>query len=560
MLGIVVGYGIAYYQFGFSISETPEQVVQAQDILSLNSIDQSGPALKIQSYDYADNLLKQATGVLIANPYANHPLLLTSLTNVYQANRLDIVARTAHTLNSVVAIDADVGLLLLDTNLSDKQALTASAENSLYLGRDILAVSPFEKVQGIVDSPAQRPTGQYYSYNIRLQQPLSSEFAALLDLGSGEMVGVIIARHESMHHYIAVDAAQIEYLVSRVGTDIPQNLKQFSRQFFLQTLPGNLVHIVEAAERGDWLTVSAAGKLLDAQDLVSQEHVASQLNSAYLHLASAAHATGRYYEVLSLLDEADRLLDRNPVRTRMRAKTLFEAGRPLESISALEGDIDQGAADESTFSLLQSLVLGEVASNNYSSVKKNDILSHAIARDAYFAPYHVNQGKLFYQQSRYAEALSSLNFAVQLDPELQIELQELMDAARQRLSNAGDIVVPLQKNENNVLVDVSVNGFSRRFVLDTGASLTVLSAKFAREIELLPVDSEFIVLNTANGVVRAPLATVDSIGLGNAIVRNVKVAILDNMGPVEGLLGLNFLNQFDIDIDHSIGEMILSRR
>ena len=244
----------------------------------------------------------------------------------------------------------------------------------------------------------------------------------------------------------------------------------------------------------------------------------------------------------------------------MRAKILFEAGRPEQAIRVLVRSIDQGIADDQTYVLLQSLVLEMAGSSGYSIGSKNELLNLAIERDADFAPYHVVHGKLLYRQNRYAEALSSLNFATQLDPNLRNELQDLMDAARQRLNAVGQIVIPLQKSGNSIMVDVSVNNVPMRFILDTGASLTVLSEKAANDIGLSTSNSEFAVLHTANGVVRAPIVQIERISLGEAVATNLKVAILNNMGPVQGLLGLNFLHQFDIDIDHSVGEMILSRR
>ena len=105
-----------------------------------------------------------------------------------------------------------------------------------------------------------------------------------------------------------------------------------------------------------------------------------------------------------------------------------------------------------------------------------------------------------------------------------------------------------------------LNRVPKRLILDTGASVSVLSTGVADELGLKTYSTEFVMLNTANGAVRAPLIMLDSISLANATVSNMKVAVLNDLGPINGLLGLDFLNHFDIDINQARGEMLLRRR
>ena len=559
-IGIAAGYGIAHYQTAKNYDSSANEQVSIQDSQAADSINSSIPVLPVHTYDQADNLLKKTTGILLANPTASDSLLLTSAAAMYQADRVEMVAHQIQSLNRIVAVDPAAGLLLLNVDLPGHRTFKTSADTSLYLGKDILAVSPHEEIQGLVDSPVQQLNGRYYSYTVRLQSSLSSELAALLDRNNGALLGIIVGKRHSDGNYIAVDVAHITNLISRVGIDPPQSVRLFGEQFLPQSLPGSLLHITQAGGRNDWQTIIAAGQGLHPEDLAGHDEATSQIDYAYLQQANTMLDIGQYEEALGLLDEADRLLESSPVRSRMRARTLFEAGRPLQAIRALVRGIDQGIADDQTYVLLQSMVLEIVGSSGHSLNSKNEVLNLAIERDANFAPYHATHGKLLYSQNRYAEALSSLNFATQLDPGMRSELQALMNAARQRLNAVGQIVVPLQKNGNSIMVDVSVNNVPMRFMLDTGASLTVLSEKAANDIGLSASGSEHVFLHTANGAVRAPIIQIPQVRLGEAVATNLKAAILNNMGPVQGLLGLNFLNQFDIDIDHSMGELILSYR
>jgi aspartyl protease family protein len=89
----------------------------------------------------------------------------------------------------------------------------------------------------------------------------------------------------------------------------------------------------------------------------------------------------------------------------------------------------------------------------------------------------------------------------------------------------------------------TINGVERRMLVDSGATVTALSAQTAdaagvkRNSSLVPV-----LMRTANGVVKADTGSVESLNLGGAEARNLKVVISPSLGPVD-VLGMNFLSQ-----------------
>lgn len=113
--------------------------------------------------------------------------------------------------------------------------------------------------------------------------------------------------------------------------------------------------------------------------------------------------------------------------------------------------------------------------------------------------------------------------------------------------------VPLQKLGDVVIVQATLNEKANgRFVVDTGASYTMISRATAKELEIdLEQKRPTIPFQTANGVVQAPLVRLDSIGVGGLQVRDLNAAIHDVFPDpgISGLLGLNFLSNFRIDID-----------
>jgi len=110
--------------------------------------------------------------------------------------------------------------------------------------------------------------------------------------------------------------------------------------------------------------------------------------------------------------------------------------------------------------------------------------------------------------------------------------------------------VPLDGNGNTWLVHATVNGsMSGLFLLDTGASYCVLAPTAARRLGV-KASGENVEIRTANGVVRAPgieLATVD---VGGNRARQVRAIVHPAVAPpLDGIIGLSFLNHFSYGVD-----------
>ncbi|GAA0295611.1 TIGR02281 family clan AA aspartic protease [Sphingomonas oligophenolica] len=88
-----------------------------------------------------------------------------------------------------------------------------------------------------------------------------------------------------------------------------------------------------------------------------------------------------------------------------------------------------------------------------------------------------------------------------------------------------------------------IGGVERRMLIDSGATVTALSADSAAEMGLRPNDAVFpVVLNTANGQVAAQTATVDELRLGDITARDLTVVVSPAFGDTD-VLGMNFLSR-----------------
>ncbi|MSU89873.1 TIGR02281 family clan AA aspartic protease [Rhodobacteraceae bacterium 2CG4] len=93
--------------------------------------------------------------------------------------------------------------------------------------------------------------------------------------------------------------------------------------------------------------------------------------------------------------------------------------------------------------------------------------------------------------------------------------------------------------------EVEVNGAPVRFVVDTGATVVILSREDARRIGLDPDALDYTGrARTANGEVRMAPVTLDEMTLAGVTMRNVRAAV--NGGALDtSLLGMSFLRLFE---------------
>jgi hypothetical protein len=117
--------------------------------------------------------------------------------------------------------------------------------------------------------------------------------------------------------------------------------------------------------------------------------------------------------------------------------------------------------------------------------------------------------------------------------------------------------VPFQiVNRRQIILAVSVNhSVPFRFLLDTGAQKTIIDASLAAELHLQTQDNATVAGVGYRG--SASLAQVDQLQAGSHVVANQLVLIYDLQNvisedlPIRGILGEDFLEQFDMLIDNA---------
>jgi clan AA aspartic protease (TIGR02281 family) len=115
--------------------------------------------------------------------------------------------------------------------------------------------------------------------------------------------------------------------------------------------------------------------------------------------------------------------------------------------------------------------------------------------------------------------------------------------------------------DNTYVVSAMVNNrYPATFLVDTGASHTVITPAMARQLGL-PFDkgNTKVPVNTASGILNAPLVQLKRLSLGNLQVENVEAVVADlgENNPISGLLGMSFFH--GMELSFKANKLIISR-
>jgi clan AA aspartic protease (TIGR02281 family) len=125
----------------------------------------------------------------------------------------------------------------------------------------------------------------------------------------------------------------------------------------------------------------------------------------------------------------------------------------------------------------------------------------------------------------------------------------------------GKIVINFDPGSSQIPVTAVLNRSSyQKFIVDTGASMVTIPSATAQELGL-PIPNPKRKVFTAGGVQYAPEVTLSSITIEGWEVRDVRALVLDIPNqPDWGLLGLNYLQRFRMDMNTEEGVLLLEPR
>lgn len=180
-------------------------------------------------------------------------------------------------------------------------------------------------------------------------------------------------------------------------------------------------------------------------------------------------------------------------------------------------------------------------------------------------PYLLMLAKAHIELQQYAQA-KTLLYSLQFDAFYAEQVKSLL--AIIALNDLQSASIALEQQREHYLVNGLVdNSNTIRLMIDTGASISVMSTEYFNRIknQRAPEFVRNATINTAGGVVQAPIYQFASFEIGDYRIPNMQfvVMLLENSGSKnngDGLLGMNYLKAFNFQIDQENSRLLLKPR
>lgn len=154
---------------------------------------------------------------------------------------------------------------------------------------------------------------------------------------------------------------------------------------------------------------------------------------------------------------------------------------------------------------------------------------------------HVPLGTPIRTVSSVVLALILLTVVLQLsrmDPRFDVAIPQV--GLPEQVVKGGETRIPMSP-DGHFWLRANVNGVPANFLIDTGATLTAISEGVAERAGLEPRRGGIpIMLETANGMIEAKVATVDTLVFGNVAASGIDAVIASNFGDTN-VIGMNVL-------------------
>jgi len=147
--------------------------------------------------------------------------------------------------------------------------------------------------------------------------------------------------------------------------------------------------------------------------------------------------------------------------------------------------------------------------------------------------------------------------------------QDKVDLLSRRISDmkgeAGKIVIRFQPGSSTILVTALLNAeMNQKFMVDTGASMVTIPSDTADALSLKIISDyhgSSQEVSTAGGMVSATRVLIDTLEIDGWVEHDIPALVMDIPGqPGMGLLGLNYLKHFKMNLNNEQGSLLLTPR
>ncbi len=215
---------------------------------------------------------------------------------------------------------------------------------------------------------------------------------------------------------------------------------------------------------------------------------------------------------------------------------------------------------------------GKAAYSRSDYLAAERLFNRALGQAPHDPLLHYHRGVTLMRLSRWREASAAFEAVLRLNPPADLAATArqgirslaplLREAAPRNARGEETTLVPLRHARGNWFAEVRLNDTrTARFVVDTGASLCVVSPEVAADLGVRPGPRpEMVPMQVVGGITAGARVTLASMQVGDAEVENV-AAVIHSIGPgIDGLLGNSFLGRFTVTLDPDKGVLVLRPR
>lgn len=286
-----------------------------------------------------------------------------------------------------------------------------------------------------------------------------------------------------------------------------------------------------------------------------------EMATAYRKLVESERASGLLETAAATLLDARQFFPERADFALLHARTLADLGRLREAITEILAEVARAPANRDALRpTVESWYAQEAARllESGSAADAEILLGEGVRTFPESAALWIEVGRLQVRARRFHEAVASLRQARALDPASPVE--SLLAQAEAGIARPGTAIIRFDPSSTTIRSPALLNGrLEREFIIDTGASFTVISPAMATQLGIVPdPNGPKIRIHTAGGIREAPMVRLATLDLGGLTVRDLDVVVMEFPGAKDiGLLGLDYLKHFRMTLDKEQGELRL---
>jgi len=216
--------------------------------------------------------------------------------------------------------------------------------------------------------------------------------------------------------------------------------------------------------------------------------------------------------------------------------------------------IGQWLAFSGTSSPAEMHALGMLALERHDYIEAARIWSRAVTMQPDNPTFHYLRATALARLGRSSSAIDAYQQTLLLEPSdalAKLATDGLSELATTTRTTTGEATVNLETSRGVWITQVVLNGGApARFLVDTGASVTLVSPALAKRVGIEAMaGAAGTALQTVAGQTSGATGTIRSVQVGAIEARDVPVVIHEPGLDVDGILGNSFLGRFVVTFD-----------